>query len=226
MHAESPRTGCTDLDCCCDPSAADGNQDGVAFGDQRLDPVQQAVGADAFKLLLESGQPVTMASIAEAASVDLVAAIEVLGGFARTGNVSMKGEQVVGITGLSVEPTRHRIELDFGRRWTWCALDAVGIVDAIGDGVIHSEMVEGHVRLQINGGEVESNDLAVFVAEGDGMTSAIDQWCPVVNFFPSSASATGWAAERGVAGRPVLVAKIASQLIERWRSVLNYHQAR
>lgn len=39
----------------------------------------------------------------------------------------------------SVEPTRHLIDVEVGRRWTWCALDAVGIVGALGAGVIYSQ---------------------------------------------------------------------------------------
>ena len=189
-----------------------------------LDPIQLTVRAAAFRLLLDAGQPATVTSVAESAGVDVATTIEVLEGFAKTGNVSFVGDQVVGVAGLSVEPTQHRIELAAGRRWSWCALDAVGIVGAIGDGVIHSEIADRHVQLQVEDGEVESTNLAVFVADGYGMTSAVDQWCPLVNFFPTIESATAWAEETGVAGRSIPVTAIASQLIERWRSVLNHHQ--
>jgi len=207
-------TGCTEPDCCCEPSALKGGQSGVEFGDHRLDPVQWAVRAAAFRLLLDEGQPATVTSIAEAAGVNVATTIEVLEGFAKTGNVSVAGDQVAGITGLSVEATQHRIDSAVGRRWTWCALDAIGIVGAIGEGIIHSEMADGPMQLEVKDGEVESTDL-VFVADGYGMTSAVDQWCPLVNFFPTLESATTWAEATGVPGRSIPVTTIASQLIER-----------
>lgn len=218
-------TGCTNPDCCgCESSASEGEGSGVEFGDHRLDPVQLAVRAAAFRILLDEGQPATVTSIAESAGVDVANTIEVLEGFAKTGNVSFAGDQVLGIAGLSVEPTQHRIDLADARRWTWCALDAVGIVGAIGDGVIHSEMAQVPVQLHVKDGEVESTNLAVFVADGYGMTSAVDQWCPLVNFFPTLESATAWAEATGAPGRSIPVTTIAPQLIERWRSVLNHHQ--
>lgn len=215
---------CTDIGCCCDVSSVTDGSDAVEFGDHRLDPVQLTVRAAAFRLLLDLGQPAAIAPIAEAAGVDGAKATEILDGFARTGNVSLKGDRVVGIAGLSVEPTRHRIELTVGRRWTWCALDAIGIVGAIGDGVIHSEMGEGEHELKVRNGEIESNDLAVLIPDGHGMTSAFDQWCPLANLFPDVASAIVWAESNRVKGQAMSVTAIASQLIERWASVLNHDQ--
>jgi hypothetical protein len=57
---------------------------------------------------------------------------------------------------------------------------------------------------------------------GYGMTSAVDQWCPLVNFFPTLQAATDWAAQSGTPGRPLPVAGIALQMIERWRMILNH----
>ena len=217
-------SGCTDIGCCCDSSSVANGSDAVEFGDHRLDPVQLAVRSAAFRLLIDSGQPAAIASIAKAAGVEPAKAAEVLDGFTRTGNVSMKGDRVVGIAGLSIEPTQHRIELAVGQRWTWCALDAIGIVGTVGDGVIHSQVADGAMRLNVRNGELESNDLAVLIPDGYGMTSAVDQWCPLANFFPTVASATAWAKSNGVEGKATSVTAIASQLIERWRTVLNHHQ--
>jgi len=97
-------SGCTDIACCCDASSVANGSDAVEFGDHRLDPVQLTVRAAAFRLLVDSGQPVDIASIAKAAGVERAKATEVLDGFARTGNVSLKGDRVVGIAGLSIEP--------------------------------------------------------------------------------------------------------------------------
>jgi hypothetical protein len=108
-----------------------------------------------------------------------------------------EGDRVVGIAGLSIEPTQHRIELAVGQRWTWYALDAVGIVGTIGDGVIHSQVADGPMQLNVEDGEIESNDLAVLIPDGYGMTSSVDEWCPLANFFPTEASATVGATSTG-----------------------------
>lgn len=39
--------------------------------------------------------------------------------------------RVVGIAGLTLEPTRHRLVLDGQSLYTWCAIDAVGIPAAL-----------------------------------------------------------------------------------------------
>jgi hypothetical protein len=55
------------------------------------------------------------------------------------------------------------------------------------------------------------------------MTSSVDEWCPVANFFTNAASAMAWAESNQVDGRAFLVAAVASQLIDRWSSLLNHH---
>ena len=97
-------TGCTDTGCCGEAWAVPNGSDAVELGDHRLEPVQLNVRAAAFRILLDSGQAPAIASIAEAARVDVAKATDVLDGFARTDNVSLKGDRVVGIAGLSIEP--------------------------------------------------------------------------------------------------------------------------
>lgn len=92
----------------------------VEFGDRGLDSVQLAVRAAAFDLLLDSGQPAAITSIAASAGVDSATATEVLEGFSRTGNVSLKGGRVVGIAGLTVE-SRKRL------RASLCAVSIWGV---------------------------------------------------------------------------------------------------
>jgi hypothetical protein len=112
--------------------------------------------------------------------------------------------------------------LTVGTRWTWCALDAVGIVGAVGAGVIVSETNSGATVLEVRDGKVEHTDTAVFIADGYGMTSTMEEWCPLVNFFPTVEDAKAWAADRKTAGQAVRVDDIAPEAIDRWRSVLTY----
>lgn len=90
--------------------------------------------------------------------------------------------------------------------------------------MIHSHVADGPMRLNVRNGEIESNDLTALIPDGYGMTSAVDQWCPLANFFPNEASATASAKSNGVEGKATSVTAIASQLIEWWTSVLNHHE--
>lgn len=125
---------------------------------------------------------------------------------------------------MSVDPTRHRIDVEVGRRWTWCAIDAVGIVGAIGNGVIQSETNDGMVELHIRQGKI-TPDLAVFVADGYGMTSSVDEWCAVVNFFPTVEAVSAWMSQSGVQGKAVTVTSIAPEVISRWEAILDHRPA-
>jgi hypothetical protein len=183
------------------------------------------VRAATFRLLLEKGGSVPVASVAAATHLDADTVRRVFDGFATTGNIKLHGGNVIGIAGLSVEATRHRIELAGGARWTWCALDAIGIVGAIGDGVIHSDIDNGCVRLEVRGGEIEVNDLVVLVPDSYGLTSSVDQWCPLANFFPTAEAATAWAERNQVNGQAIHMTAIAPQLIERWSALLDHHQS-
>lgn len=57
---------------------------------------------------------------------------------------------------------------------------------------------------------IRCGDLAVFVADGYGMTSAVNQLCRPVNFFPTLESAMARTEETGVPGRSINVMTIAS----------------
>ena len=217
-------TDCGHGQCVCDTSLlTEARTPTVEFRDDLLEPLQRSVRAAAFRQLLESGQPVELARLAAEAEVDPAIANEVIGWFEERGSARRHRDgRVEGIAGLSTEPTRHRIELKVGTRWTWCALDAVGIVGAVGDGLIVSETNAGRLMLEVRDGKVEHTDAAVFVADGYGMTSTMDEWCPLVNFFTTMKEAEAWAAEGGAAGLVVRVDEIAPEAIERWRSILTY----
>ena len=225
--ASAEQAAATDNDqahCGCDTSLlAEARAPTVEFRDDLLEPVQRSVRAAAFRLLLESGQPVELARVAAEAEVDPMLANEVIGWFEERGSARRHRDgRIEGIAGLSTEPTRHRVELKVGTRWTWCALDAVGIVGAVGDGLILSETNRAGLMLEVRDGKVEPTDVAVFIADGYGMTSTMEEWCPLVNFFTTMKEAEAWAAECGAAGRVVRVDEVAPEAIERWRSVLTY----
>lgn len=118
--------------------------------------------------------------------------------FAGRGSVQYdESGRIVGLAGLTVRPTRHLIHLPQGRRWTWCAFDAVGIIAAVGSGNIASTGPGGEFHIVYRDARFDPAEPVVFVADGYGMTSSLGQWCPLIDFFPTVEAADHWSAERG-----------------------------
>lgn len=203
------------------PCCRQGKDTLVDFGDDRLDIDQRRVRSAAFLALLQSGRPVSVAAIASGAPISPGAAREAVGFFSERGSVQYDEHgRVVGIAGLTLQPTRHVIHLPQGRRWTWCALDAVGIVAAVGLGRIASTGPGGEFHILYRDARFDPADLAVFVADGYGMTSSLGQWCPLVDFFPTIEAADRWSADRGLEGRGVPLLDIAEVAGDRWRETI------
>lgn len=91
------------------------------------------VSRHAFRAIL-SGQPVAISELKAAVGLppDVVeAAVEALierGTLA----VTPDAEQIVGVRGLSLVETDHRLTLEGRQLYAWCAVDVVGIPAAIG----------------------------------------------------------------------------------------------
>jgi hypothetical protein len=136
----------------------------------------------------------------------------------------MSGD-VTGAFGLTIEPTPHEVRIGEVRRYTWCAIDAVGILSALGaTGSItsHSPHTGRPIELGFRDREPTSGDLdsGVFVAGYEPGSKVVESWCPLVNFFEDAAGAEAWAAEHRVSGDFVPVAHAASSAGERWRARL------
>lgn len=207
-----------------DNSASCCQQDGgrvIDFGDDRLEPEQRRVRSAAFLALLRTGHPVSTRAVAQNAKTTVDTVTEVLSHFAGRGSVQYNDHgRVAGIAGLTVQPTRHVTHLPQGRRWTWCALDAVGIIAAVGSGKIDSTGPGGEFHLAYRDARFDPAGLAVFVADGYGMTSSLGQWCPLVDFFATVEAADRWSAEQGVKGRGVSLLDIAEVAGDRWGAII------
>lgn len=192
----------------------------IEFGDNRLDPTQRAVRSSAFVQLLETGRPTSATTIAKNTQLPKPAVDDILTGWAERGSAQLDVGRVFGIAGLTVTPTRHAILLPHGERWTWCALDAIGIVGAIGAGTIISQAPKGVVTLSLDNGEFQPDGQAIFIADGYGLTSSVAQWCPLVDFFPDETAAEDWGSRNRVAGRGVPVPHVAKLAADRWRTII------
>ncbi len=195
------------LGCCCDqPAAFD------EVRDHETPPEVAALRAAGFRLLLEKGRPIPLDDLAAAAGLPRHDVDEILARPEARGRVRLDGEgRVVGIAGLSIEPTRHRLRIGPTIRWTWCALDAVGILGALAaDGSVSSTDPHTGRPVIVNfvGGEPRG-EAALFILAGYDGHDVVEEWCPSVNFFTTT-----------VDGDVVAVAHVAPGAAEMWRPVV------
>jgi Alkylmercury lyase len=82
------------------------------------------------------------------------------------------GGRVTAAAGLSVEPTRHRLQTSGGARWTNCAYDALGILGALGvDGEIAttSPLTAKPITVGFEAGRPAGSDVVLFLADQSGL---------------------------------------------------------
>ncbi len=190
---------------------------------EKLSPDVEALRSAGFRLLLEHGRPVNLDTWTAAAGVELGTLEEALASAQAKGRVQLDAEgRLVGIAGLTVEPGRHRIDIDGSIRWTWCALDAVGILGAMGvSGTVYSTDPSTGEAIEIrftNG--VPTDDAVLFILGGYDGGTAVDAWCPMVNFFGTSDAAEAWASHAGLEGDVVALADVASDAALMWQAVV------
>jgi hypothetical protein len=199
--------------------------DEVAAEAQRDSRTVRTVRNAAFRLLLATGAPVSLAEIASRTGVpegevgDAVRALEARG---RTQRDSL--DRVLTCGGLSVEPTRHRIEVGDMARWTMCAYDALGVLGALGRSgrvVSRSPLDETEIVIQFADGSPTASDSVLFFASGyEACGSVYDEWCPLVNLFPSRVDAERWAQADEVSGHILTLADATKSAIEEWRPLV------
>lgn len=167
---------------------------------------QRAVLATAFRYLLDAPEPVPPQRIADAlglSAAEVTAALDPLVAAGRTKRDESGG--VLASLGLTLIRTRHTVTIDGTRRNTWCALDAVGIQGALAaDGAVRSvnPAARREFHVPFRRGRPYGHDPAwvLFVAESQPVASVVEQWCPLVNFFPTESAALSWADAEHVAG--------------------------
>jgi hypothetical protein len=105
--------------------------------------------------------------------------------------------RVVGIAGLTLEPTKHRLVLDGQHLHTWCTIDAVGIPAALSLDA-HVTTTCAHcgaaIEVGIDHGEPPSDSpLRGWIPPTDG-TNARADICPLANLFCSEEHLNQWRA--------------------------------
>ncbi|MFQ5967926.1 MAG: organomercurial lyase [Acidimicrobiia bacterium] len=183
-----------------------------------------ALRSAGFRLLLEQGHPVDQGTWATSAGVDRSTLAEVMNRAGARGRVELDPEgRLTGIAGLSIEPTRHRIHIEGATRWAWCALDAVGILGALGgDGTVHSTDpgTGDQIEITFRNGKPEG-DATLFILDGHADVNLKETWCPMVNFFTSRHAAEEWVKDHQLDGEIVSVAGVAEDAAAMWRPVVD-----
>ncbi|WP_052422772.1 organomercurial lyase [Nonomuraea candida] len=192
-----------------------------------LAPRQAALRRAAFHLLLRAPDPVSPQRLAAELGQDLDTVVADLDLLDRVGRIRRTpGGDVLASLGLTLLPTRHRIAVGTTERHTWCALDALGILGALAtDGWIDSEPPcgGGRIHIDVRGGVPMGHpeSYVLFIAEQTPVASVVDQWCPLVNFFPDSESARAWATGTGAGGRTLGLTEAAQYATRLWRPLID-----
>jgi hypothetical protein len=181
---------------------------------------QNAVLVLAFNELLEAPRPVNVELLAERLGSALGALEQELAALAEHGWIRRDADGgVVGSRGLSIEPTRHELELPQGRRFTWCAYDTLGIFGALAvSGTIRSRTpYEQPVELEVvDGRPVAANGVVLFFPQRQ-VSSVVEEWCPLANFFLGAEAARAWAAANEVEGRVLTLEQASERGTADWR---------
>jgi len=191
---------------------------------EEITPEAASLRSSGFRLLLERGRPIDRTEWMSAAHVDDGTLEEVLKSSQAKGRVQLDAEgRLVGIAGLTVEPGRHRIDIDGIVRWTWCALDAVGILGALeASGTVSSTDPRTGEAIEIDFVDgVPAGTATMFILGGYDGGTAVEEWCPKVNFFSTRAAAEAWAVDAGLEGDIVALADVATDAAAMWRPVVD-----
>ena len=186
-------------------------------------PAVDALRSTGFRLLLHYGLPVDVEHWATESGIDVATLNEIMETSGAKGRVQFDTDgRLVGIAGLTIEPTRHELNVEGTVRWTWCALDAVGILGALeATGTIRSTdpRTEAAIAIDFVQGEPD-NEATLFILGGYDGGNVVEDWCPLVNFFATRLDAEEWVTAEGLDGDIVSVSSVASQAAEMWRPVV------
>lgn len=210
----------------CDQPSSDGRTSRAVemlLGED-FEPEVAAVRSAGFRLLLDRTGPVGRQEWARCAGVSMSTLSRVIEDVIALGRVQLDEEgRLLGIAGLSIAPTRHRLEIGGVTKWTWCALDAVGILGVLeADGVVYSTDPASDEDILVRFVEgAPDGDAHIFILGGGLAGNVRESWCPMVNFFASRRAAEAWAEKSGVDGDIVTVGEIAGQAAAMWRNVVD-----
>ena len=132
-------------------------------------------------------------------------------------------DMVIGSWGLNVLPDRHELWIGERRFWTWCAMDAAGILGALAaDGRILSRSPQSGatVEVRFRAGRPEPTAAVVFLAERAPCASVYEDWCSLVNLFEDATAAASWVERTGSAGACTAMDEVTRRAAGTWRPLV------
>lgn len=140
-----------------------------------------------------------------------------------SGMAEVQGEDLVGIDGLSIRPTQHRMELDGRELYTWCAADAVGIPAALEEDAQVTTVCphcQSDITVSVRQGVPEGDKDIVLWLATSGCSHVMSQFCAEVNFFCSSDHLEHWRSAHDAGGGRVLSLDETAELGRQWSAYL------
>ncbi len=165
----------------------------------------EAVERRAFELLFSGGSPLPVGHLVTTLHADPDPLQAIVADLEDKGVLQLDaGGRIVGVSGLSVEPTAHEFVIDGVRRWTWCAFDALGFVASAGrGGAVRSRCPQtgSPVLVRLQDGQVEADPATAVVVFADRPEGRVREvWCPYVNLFWAEEAARHWMEHNNVSG--------------------------
>lgn len=143
------------------------------------------IAKEAFRILLSEAVPQSTAALSKRAGADQRLVEQVFRDLQRIGRAEVDDDRLLGVYGLTLKPTQHRLTLRGNTFFTWCAFDIVGIPAALGESAeIASECA--HCRRVISFSMTDGVPPALPLVVSwlsERCDSIRDQFCPAVNFY-------------------------------------------
>ena len=159
------------------------------------------IAKEAFRILLREAAPQSTVALAARVGADPQLVEQVLSDLQRIGRAEVDGDRLLGVYGLTLKPTEHRLTLRSNTFFTWCAFDIVGIPAALGESAeIASECAHCHAEVSFAVTDGVPPALPLVVSWLSQRCDSIrDQFCPTVNFYCDQAH---YEAARNEGGAP------------------------
>lgn len=155
-----------------------------------LDPAEldftDSTAHKAFRRLLDKPEPFAVASLAAAIGSDEQRVADAFAALKSAGRAEFdEQDRLLGIYGLTLKPTEHRLVIGGKTFFVWCAFDSVGIPAALGESATVTSVCAQcgrELELMINDGQPPSLPLVISWLP-QRCDSVRDEFCPTVNFY-------------------------------------------
>jgi hypothetical protein len=175
-------------------------------------------------------QRLTPSELAKLAGLSPAVVGDLLGRLDQAGLVRQDDQQrVVGIAGLSLEPTAHQLHLEGTDLFTWCAIDAVGIPGALRvDAQIDTSCwhCSASIHLALAAGVCSTAATQMVWLPQSECTNVLNQFCAHANMFCDNAHLQAWQEGSDVLGQALDLAGAAALGRDSWAEFARAHLPR